>query len=102
MMMRIMNITWILIGLSLSLPAMANEIRPIPCNHIFEVKQQIQSIAPNFEWNSPNCQIIGTRSLFPKKGTSGTTHFEKGLQVFVYLDKQLKFICVPGWVCKPW
>jgi hypothetical protein len=88
----------LLIGITFSFPTFANNVKPVFCKDfqgILEAKKQIISLDNKFEWNNPNCKIVGTQSTFPKKAK-----FEKGLQLFVYQDYQLKFICSPGWVCK--
>ena len=75
-----------LTSLFLSLSAIANHAL-LPCSSapplcsgvVFsDVKQQIHSHNPKFKWNSPSCQIIGTKSLFPKKAKDGVVHYEKG------------------------
>jgi len=90
----------LLIGITFSLPTFAANVKPILCKNfhgLLEIKKQIISLDDKFEWNNPNCKIVGTKSIFPRK-----SKFEKGLQLFVYQDYQLKFICLPGWVCKSW
>lgn len=101
---RIISRAFVL-GSLFSLPAFADKITPVQCKNsqMFpEVKEQILSLNQKVEWNSPNCSIIGTKSIFPKKDQSGKIKLEKGLQLFVYQNNQLQFICLPGWQCKAW
>lgn len=79
--------------------------RIMPCNRFSQfkdVKQQITKLNPKFQWDSTDCQIVGTRSLFPKKTSNGELRYQRGLQLAVYMKKQLQYLCMPGWVCKPW
>jgi len=103
-MVKIKNIIWIPIGIIFTSLGFANNAQPIACKdlHDLEIKPKIQTFDKKFQWNNSNCQIVGTKSVFLKKDKNGVIHFEKGLQLFIYQNKQLKFICLPGWVCKPW
>jgi hypothetical protein len=89
------------IEITCSFPAFAANTMPIVCKDFkglsLEVKKQIISLNDKFDWNNPNCKIVATKSIFPKKDK-----FEKGMQLFIYQDYQLKFICLPGWACKSW
>lgn len=103
--MKNIKIISLLTGIALSLPVFASEQTPIVCKDFKafpEVKDKINSLDDKFEWNSPECKIIATKSLLARKDQSGKIHFEKGLQLFFYQNYQLKFICLPGWVCKAW
>ena len=102
--MQIKNIVWVLIGMALSFSSYANIEKPIVCKdfHILEIRQQIEALDKQFQWDSPSCELVGTKSIFPRKDKKGIIQFEKGLQLFVYQNRQLKFICLPGWVCKYW
>lgn len=94
-----------IIGITCSFPIFANNTKPIACKdfHAFsEIRQQINSLDQAFQWDNPSCKIVGIKSIFPRKNKNGVMQFEKGLQLFVYQDYQLKFICLPGWVCKAW
>lgn len=94
----------LLIGITFSLPAFSTNVKPILCKDFqwLEIKKQIISLDDKFEWNNPNCKIVGTKSIFPRKDKLGKMQFEKGLQLLVYQNYKLKFICLPGWVCKSW
>jgi hypothetical protein len=98
------NIIWILVGMTLSFSVFANNEKPITCKDFrtLEIRQPIKTLDQNFQWDSPNCKIVATKSIFPKKDKNGNNQFEKGLQIFIYQDNQLKFICLPGWTCKSW
>lgn len=88
-----------------SLSAFADNIKPINCKDFQgfpEIKQKIISIDKAFNLDDTNCKIVGTKSIFPRKNKNGLMQFETGLQIFLYDDYQLKFICLPGWICKPW
>lgn len=90
----------LLIGITFSFSTFAANVKPVSCKNVqglLEIKKQIISLDNKFEWDNPNCKIIGTHSVFPRKNK-----FEKGLQLFVYQDYQLKFICLPSWACKAW
>ena len=104
-MMKIKNLLLILISMGFSLSVFANSANPMICKDVqgfSEVKQKINTMDKSFHWNSPSCRIVGTKSIFPRKNDKGVMQFEPGLQLFVYEDYQLKFICLPGWTCKPW
>jgi hypothetical protein len=95
----------LLFGVALSISAYAHTSKSITCKDfqgLQDLKQKIISLDEKFDWNSSDCKIVGTRSTFPKKDNHGKFKFENGLQVFVYQDYQLKFICLPGWLCKTW
>jgi len=103
MKLKLFLLTFACIGYSLS--TFACPSHPHRCNHFqgfHGIKQQILSIDKTFQWNTPDCKIVGTESIFPRKNKNGTVRFEKGLQVFVYKNDHLKFICVPGWKCNAW
>jgi hypothetical protein len=88
-----------------SLTSFADSAKVINCKNsqgFGEIKQKILSIDKTFQWDNANCKMVGIQSLFPKKNDNGVVKFEKGLQVFVYDNDQLKFICLPGWVCNSW
>jgi len=88
-----------------SFSSSAANVKMMTCKHsegFREIKPQITAIAKSFQWQSATCKIVMTKSAFPRKNESGNVTFEKGLQIFVYDNNQLKFICLPGWVCKPW
>ena len=67
-----------------------------------EIKRTIASIDKTFRWDTTDCKIIGTKSIFPRKNKNGLMGFATGLQLFIYNNYQLKFICLPGWICHPW
>ena len=99
----------LLTGITLSMSVFANNSKPFAYNRVCkdfkwfpEVKEKISSLDEKFEWNNPDCKILYTKTLLPRKDESGKFHFEKGLQLFVYQNYQLKFICLPGWICKAW
>lgn len=85
-------------------PVYANHIQPSACNTspFTEAKSAIIKLNQSFNWNSSDCEIIATKSEFPKQNKLGEWHFADGLQVFVYENKVLKYICLPGWSCKAW
>lgn len=104
-MIKIKSIVWIIIGLAFSSPILANNERPITCKDFhspLEVKQQIILLDQKFQWDNPGCKIVGTKSIFPRKDKNRIIQFKNGLQLFIYQNNQLKFICLPGWVCKSW
>src|ERR1700722_10091307 len=104
-MTKIKNILLLLICTGYSLSVFANGIRPITCKDsqgFSEIKEKIISIDKTFRWDSLSCNVVGTKSIFPRKNKNGIMKFEKGLQIFVYDNYQLQFICLPGWVCKQW
>jgi len=83
----------------------ANNTKPLMCKNFHgfpEIKQKIISIDKTFRWDSTDCKIVGTKSIFPGKNKNGMVVFKSGLQIFVYNNYQLKFICLPGWICKAW
>ena len=103
--MRYIKIISLLTGIVLSLPVFASDPTPYVCKDFKwfpEAKEKISSLDDKFEWNNPDCKIIASKTLLAKKDESGKFHFEKGLQLFVYQNYQLKFICLPGWICKAW
>lgn len=91
----------LLIGIIFSFSVFEVNAEPIICKDFkglfVDVKKQINFLDNKFDWNNPNCKIVATKSVFPKN-----TKFETGLQLFIYQDNQLKFICLPGWICKSW
>lgn len=94
----------VLIG-ALSFSAFADNEKLVPCknfNSLSQVIEQIKSLDQTFQWSSPNCKIVATKSIFPKKEKDGTTQFERGIQLLIYQNNELKFVCLPGWVCKSW
>ncbi len=95
----------LLICFMYSFSAFGNTSQPLSCKDFqgfADVKNKIISMDKTFDWNSQNCKIVETDSIFPKKNENGNMKFERGLQIFVYDSYQLKFICLPGWVCKSW
>jgi|SRR5579862_6735711 len=103
-MAKITNFLLILLSICYSLPINAGSTKPINCKDfpgISEIKKII-SIDKGFHWDAPNCKIVATKSIFPRQNHNGIMKFGKGLQLFLYDDYQLKFICLPGWVCKQW
>lgn len=94
----------VLVGIALSFPLSAHNEKPVACKEfqILEIRQPIKALDQNFQWNNPDCSIVATKSVFPKKDKNGKNQFEKGVQIFIYEDNQLKFICLPGWICKSW
>lgn len=86
-------------------PAIASEVKPILCRDFqlsSMVKKEIELLNPRFDWNSSDCKIVGTQSIFPRVQKAELIQFERGVQLFIYEKNQLKFICLPGWNCKPW
>lgn len=103
--MKIIKTVVLCAGIVLSFTSFANNLKPISCNltsHFEEVKEQIAILDPTFSWEGRGCQMIATQSIFPKKNNSGTKTFVHGLQLFIYQNQLLKFVCLPGWVCKKW
>jgi len=98
--MKIKNIVLMLLAMTISFSAFAAHEKLIACKDLAvlsQVKQRINKLDQQFQWESPSCRIVETRSLFPRQG-----RFEKGVQLFIYQNDQLKFICLPGWVCRAW
>jgi hypothetical protein len=102
--MKSLIITLVLILFPFSL--FAYDKQPVMCRNLhFEVenlKAKVNSIDQNVKWNSQNCKVVYTRSLFPRNQKNGTVRFEHGLELFFYQDNQLKVICIPGWECRKW
>ena len=105
-MSKLKKIAGIVLGICVSCTAVADKTRTLSCNTIPEtfpgIKHSISKMAPDFDWKKKGCEIVATQSKFPKEHTPGVIKFEKGLQVFVYQDNALKYICLPGWMCKAW
>lgn len=104
-MIKLNKLLYFTLGVTYSFSVFANDIRPITCKEFqtpLEVQQKINKLDQKFEWNNLNCKIIATKSIFPKKYHNEDFKYEKGFQIFVYQDDQLKFICLPGWICKKW
>lgn len=104
-MLKVKNLLLILLYVGCSFSAFGSSVKPITCKDFqgfHEIKQKIISMDKTLHWDSKNCKVVGTKSIFPRKNKNGLMQYEKGLQVFLYDDNQLKFICLPGWVCKPW
>src|ERR1700722_14768969 len=90
-----------LISSAFSLPAFSAGLKPIVCKDLrgligLALRQQVSFADRKFDWNNADCKIIGTKSIFPKKDKLGKVQFEKGLQLFVYQNYKLKFMCLPG------
>jgi len=88
--------------LATSAVAAANNIISCKDWQFEPMKQKISKYDQNFNWNNPDCKVIASKSLFPKRNNLGNFKFEKGIQAFVYVNNDLKYICLPGWVCKTW
>ena len=102
---KLKNIVLVLIGMAVSFPVLADTLKPLACKKIKtfpEVEQKIELLDKQFSFDSQDCKLVATKSLFPKKDEDGVMKFEKGLQLFIYQNNELKFICLPGWVCKAW
>lgn len=103
--MNKLKIGLLLSTLIFSLPLFANVIKPFECKNfpgLHRIKSPIHALDQTFAWDNPSCKIVATKSVFPRKNKNGIMQFEKGLQLFVYQNEQLKFICLPGWICKSW
>jgi len=103
--MNIKNLLIILFTMMLSSAVFAYNEKPIVCKDLHglsNVKQSIKKLDKKFNWNSSNCKIVGTKSIFPRKNSKKTVSFTSGIQLFIYRNNQLKFICLPGWTCKAW
>lgn len=103
--MKIKNLLTLLLAITLSSQIFASDVMRMSCQKFkdfADLKQQVAALDPNFSWQDPNCQIVGTKSIFPKQEKNGKINFAKGLQIFVYQQNKLKFICLPGWECKRW
>lgn len=104
-MTKIKSILLLLVCMGYSLFAFADNAKLLTCKDFKGfpgVKQKITAMDQTFKWDSSDCKIVGTTSLFPRKNKNDVMQFEKGLQIFVYDNYHLKFICVPGWICKAW
>lgn len=102
--MKFKKFIYVLIGMAYSLTVFADGTNPITCSDFqvpLEIKQRISSFNQKFQWNNSNCKIVATKSIFPKE-KNNVLAYERGFQVFIYQDDQLKYICLPGWVCKAW
>lgn len=98
------NFILIIIGMGVSTALFANDgFFRKTCKDFknLEVNQRIKALEPTFQLDNPNCEIVATKSIFPRKNANGV-HFEKGIQLFVYQNNKLKFICLPGWQCESW
>jgi hypothetical protein len=103
--MKIAKMILVCVTALYSFPLFASPLQPHPCNKgdLFAlVKPEIMKLDHDFQWNNSSCQIIATKSAFPKAQNNGIKKFEDGLQLFVYQNYSLKYICLPGWTCKAW
>ena len=103
-MVKLNKVFCFILGVTYSLSVFANNTQPITCQkfQLHGIEQKINKLDEKFQWNDASCKIVATKSIFPRKDENSKFKYEKGMQVFVYQNYELKFICLPGWNCKAW